>query len=86
MVVHSLTMPILAMHLTGNSICLRGAIKDHYGSVVLYLLLNLSKIFIFRHFEKIVKLAGFRFEFIHSAIIEVFFYFFPSSYHGTMET
>ena len=38
-VVHSLTMPILAMLLTGNSTgnstCLRGAIQDHYGPLVI---------------------------------------------------
>ena len=30
-VVHSLTMPILAMHLIGNSTCLSVVIQDHYG-------------------------------------------------------
>ena len=28
-------MPILAMHLIGNSTCLRGAIQDHYGPLVI---------------------------------------------------
>ena len=32
-VVHSLTMPILAMHLIGNSTCLSVVIQDHYGPV-----------------------------------------------------
>ena len=33
-VVHGLSMPILAMHLIGNSTRLRGAIQDHYGPLV----------------------------------------------------
>ena len=33
-VILSLTVPILAMHLIGNSTCLRGAIQDHYGPLV----------------------------------------------------
>ena len=38
----------------------------------LYLLLNFSKIFIFRHFEKIVKLTFFKFNFFRIAMTECF--------------
>ena len=31
---HSLTMPILTMHLIGNSTCLKGAIQDHHDPIV----------------------------------------------------
>ena len=33
-------MPILAMHFIGNSTCLRGAIQDHYGPLVLIVYLS----------------------------------------------
>ena len=36
MIVHSLDMPILTMHLIGNSTCLRGAIQDHYGPLFFF--------------------------------------------------
>ena len=29
-------MPMLAMHLTGNSSCLRGTIQDHHGPFVIF--------------------------------------------------
>ena len=47
-VVHSLTMPILAMHIIYNSTCLRRSIQDHYGPLVLNLK---EKVFVPLFFE-----------------------------------